>query len=134
MALAFSLQNVQFRRFGRRPRHSLLPCDRDLLSGIVYLLLELLEGAHGVGCHPLIPSRWLLGASIRTAHRLRVRILQPLLSPEQPALPPPRVRGLCDRGIGRRRRRPRPPSASDRPAFRTSGSAAAPLRPPTALC
>src|SRR5947209_3005992 len=40
MALAFSLQNVQFRRLGRRPRHSLLPCDRDLLSGIVYPLLE----------------------------------------------------------------------------------------------
>ena len=53
MALAFSLQNVQFRRLGRRPRHSLLPCDRDLLSGIVYLLLESLEGAHEVGCHPL---------------------------------------------------------------------------------
>src|SRR5438093_12074877 len=40
MALAFSLQNVQFRRLGRRPRHSLLPCDRDLPSGIVYPLLE----------------------------------------------------------------------------------------------
>src|SRR5712692_9992819 len=40
MTWAFSLQNVQFLRLGRRPRHSFLPCDLDLLSGIVYPLLE----------------------------------------------------------------------------------------------
>src|SRR2546428_9467690 len=125
MALAFSLQNVQFRRLGLRPRHSLLPCDRDPRSGIVYPLREVIE----VLMAPPEPQ-------VRTAHRLRVRILRrpPPPSPEQPALPPPRVRGLCDRGIGRRPRPPRPPSASDRPAFHTSGSAAVPRRPPTAPC
>src|SRR3989442_10538137 len=87
--------------------------------------------------HCLSPSRITMAPpepQFRMAHRLRVRMLRPLLSPEQPALPPPQVQGLCDRGIGRRRRPPRPPSASDRPAFRRSGSAAAPLWPLTALC